>query len=155
MLLISWNVAGWNTTVNRIHEHYSTTTGAKKIDICARSNDGPENTLPLNGPGGTVGWLSWAPQTPGGDLRDEVLPVVLLICSAVIGLTVAAAIYFKRLAETLNLAIAKASTDPLTGLLNRAGLEAVLQDTDIERALADGNIALLNIDVDRLDINSG
>eukprot|EP00977_Amphora_coffeiformis_P010834 scaffold2536_cov169-Amphora_coffeaeformis.AAC.27 len=29
MLLISWNVAGWNTTVNRIHEHYSSTAATK------------------------------------------------------------------------------------------------------------------------------
>ena len=30
MLLISWNVAGWNTTVNRIHEHYSSSATKSK-----------------------------------------------------------------------------------------------------------------------------
>ena len=31
MLLISWNVAGWNTTVNRIHENYGTKSGTSKL----------------------------------------------------------------------------------------------------------------------------
>lgn len=122
-------------------------TGAEAIGISAEPVEDTEIAYSLEGPFGISGHLSLTPKTPGRALRVETLPWLLVFCGAVALVMISVARHFHHLAAQLNKAIVLASTDPLTGLSNRAALQSFIETPVIEHALGRGDIAVLNLDL--------
>ena len=94
-----------------------------------------------------IGHVAWSPPVPGRQLLGAALPVIL----ALSGLTLFATLFVGRAAAQQTSAFLKqkqiARTDPLTGLINRAGLDALLATAPVTRAIATGNIAAVYLDL--------
>jgi len=122
-------------------------TGATRFGFTTEAE--PEHGLALLCPLGTVtGWLYWTPRQPGTDLRQDLLPAILVFSAAMLLLSGLTSWYFYRQGQTLREATRLASTDQLTGLRNRAGLHACLTRPETQTALAKGHFALLTLDLD-------
>lgn len=124
-------------------------TGAASIDIIVAPITNTETDYAFDGPFGISGHLLLTPKTPGRVFRSEILPWLLVFCAAVVAIALSVARYFSHLAFQLNRAIVLASTDPLTGLSNRAAMQTFIQSPWIEQALDQGDIAVLNLDLNR------
>lgn len=127
-------------------------TGAGALDLVPGPAAGePDPAAPevlwLMGPEGAVARLAWVSRRPGTGLRQEVLPMVLATGFAMLAICFAAARFFGRQARRLDVAKVRASTDPLTGLLNRAGLDETLQTPALRLALQEGRVGVLNLDL--------
>lgn len=105
------------------------------------------DSLVLTGLDGPVGILSWQAMRPGTRLRAETLPAVLALSVAMLALCLAAGHLFRRQGQRLNEAVRLASTDQLTGLLNRAGLHAGLSGATYRDAQQRGRLAVITIDL--------
>lgn len=104
--------------------------------------------VPLIGPNGTpIAELVWTSSKVGTVLRAEIMPGILIVCAGIFGICVSAARYFYRQSAALELAVAVATTDRLTGLLNRAGLDEVLRRPETVATLDWGQMAILYIDL--------
>lgn len=107
-----------------------------------------EPGVDLVGPDGTpVAQLVWSPNDMGTALRKEIMPGLLLVCFCIFGICLFVARYFHQQSKALERAVVIASTDKLTGLLNRSGLEDVLRTPDAKAALNAGNVAVLYLDL--------
>jgi len=105
-------------------------------------------SLALEGPDGTpVAQLVWTPYDLGTMLRTDVLPFILLVCAGIFAICLSAARYFHDQAKMLERAHQVASTDQLTGLLNRSGLDGVLSKSPIRSAISAGHVAVLYLDL--------
>lgn len=124
-------------------------TNADAIEVSARDNTPNEMSYELDGPFGVIGHLSFKARTPGSDFRAEVLPWLVVFCAAVVIVTLSIARHFRHLASQLDKAIMLASTDPLTGLSNRAALQSFIESPLIDQALHKGEIAIVNLDLNR------
>ncbi|MGP6086941.1 diguanylate cyclase domain-containing protein [Antarctobacter jejuensis] len=122
-------------------------TGASRPDLTPFEDADGRDGLWLMGPDGQVAQLSWDRPAPGTGLRQEGLPVVVATGFAMLAICFAAGRFFGRQARRLNVATVRASTDPLTGLLNRAGLEETLQTSSLQAALEEGRVGVLNLDL--------
>lgn len=122
-------------------------TDAQTVGIQTEPTEGTEIAISFDGPFIVPGQLTITPVSPGREIRAEMLPWLLVFCSAVLFGSLSLARYFNHLAAQLNRAIALASTDPLTGLSNRAALQSVIENPKIEKALELGEVAVLNIDL--------
>lgn len=94
-----------------------------------------------------IGHVGWSPPEPGRQLLGAALPVIL----ALSGLTLFATLFVGRAAAQQTSAFLRqkqiARTDPLTGLINRAGLDALLATAPVTRAVETGNIAVVYLDL--------
>ncbi|WP_150524518.1 diguanylate cyclase domain-containing protein [Roseibium sediminis] len=110
--------------------------------------DSTEAHLDLVGPQGTpVAKLVWQPHRPGAALREEILPGILLVCFGIFAICISAARYFHQQSKALDQAMTIASTDQLTGLLNRSGLHELLRSTDLRARIDHGHLAIIYVDV--------
>lgn len=116
------------------------------IKPLAASEHGPN--VPLIGPDGKpIAELVWTTSKIGTVLRAEIMPGILVVCAGIFGICLSAARYFHRQGKALEIAVSVATTDRLTGLLNRAGLEEVLRRPAMDAMLAAGKMAVLYIDL--------
>lgn len=107
-----------------------------------------EPSVDLVGPDGTpVAQLVWTHKYVGTALRTEIMPGLLLVCFGIFGICVFAARYFHQQSKALARAINVASTDKLTGLLNRSGLDEVLRKPDAKARIEAGEVAVLYLDL--------
>jgi diguanylate cyclase (GGDEF)-like protein len=105
-------------------------------------------SLALAGPDGTpIAQLVWTPHDVGTMLRTDVLPFILLVCAGIFAICLSAARYFHEQAKMLERAHHVATTDQLTGLLNRSGLDSVLAKSGVRSAIAAGHVAVLYLDL--------
>lgn len=105
-------------------------------------------SLALEGPDGApVAQLVWTPYDLGTMLRTDVLPFILLVCAGIFAICLSAARYFYDQAKMLERAHQVATTDQLTGLLNRSGLDGVLSKSRIRSAISAGHVAVLYLDL--------
>ncbi len=97
--------------------------------------------------GQEIGHVSWAPPRPGSALLAAALPVVLGLSL----LTLCATSYVSRAAAKQTAAFlrekTKARTDKLTGLMNRAGLDEMVNDRPVTDALERGHVAIIYLDL--------
>jgi len=126
-------------------------TGATGFDIhgTAPAPAPADTAIPLPGPEGTPpsAWLTWEPRAPGTALRQSLALPLAAVALAMLALSALAAWHFQRLGRHLQTAHRIASTDPLTGLLNRAGLQAVVQDAATRHRIDAGAFAVLTLDI--------
>lgn len=102
----------------------------------------------LSGPDGEdFAQLAWTPSDFGTALRTEVLPGIILVCLGIFGICCSAAFYFHKQSRLLDQAHKFASTDQLTGLLNRSGLNDVLSTTTIKPKINMGHVAIIFLDL--------
>lgn len=104
--------------------------------------------LELVGPDGQpVAQLVWSPRHLGTVLRTEIMPGILLVCFGIFAICFSAARYFHLQSKALEHAVTVASTDKLTGLLNRSGLEDRLQQPGVGAQIQAGQVAVLYLDL--------
>ncbi|WP_299686040.1 diguanylate cyclase [uncultured Tateyamaria sp.] len=96
-----------------------------------------------------VATVTWDIQSLGTRLRDKLLPSVILIAASVLGICALAARYFRLQYIALGQARKIATTDQLTGVLNRAGLAESLRSKDILRSLERGHLAAIYLDLNK------
>lgn len=107
-----------------------------------------DTAVDLTGPDGTpIAKLSWSPHLLGTILREEILPGILLVCFGIFAICISAARYFHQQSKALDQAMTIASTDQLTGLLNRSGLHELLRSTDLRARIDHGHLAIIYVDV--------
>lgn len=123
--------------------------GADAVVLVAAPPNETEIAYEFDSPFDIINHLSLTPMTPGSDLRKEILPWLMIFCSAVSLVTLLVARYFRQLAVQLNRSIVLASTDPLTGLSNRVALQSLIESPLIGHALDHGYIAVINLDLNR------
>ena len=106
------------------------------------------STLKLRDARGNVtGTLVWTAPRPGAAALRDSIPVIGGICGL---LMVASALVGRasgRLTRMITQEREAARTDPLTGLMNRGGLEARIGDPRTVQALSDGALAVLYLDL--------
>lgn len=107
-----------------------------------------EPGINLPGPDGKpVARLVWSHQNVGTVLRSEVMPGLLLVCFGIFAICVFAARYFHLQSKALEHARVVASTDKLTGLLNRSGLDEMLASSSARARIETGQVAVIYIDL--------
>ncbi|MEQ8480189.1 MAG: diguanylate cyclase [Hoeflea sp.] len=107
-----------------------------------------EPGVDLQGPDGKpVARLVWSHQNVGTVLRTEIMPGLLLVCFGIFAICVFAARYFHLQSKALEQARVVASTDKLTGLLNRSGLDGVLSSSTARARIAAGQVAVIYLDL--------
>ncbi|WP_394691527.1 diguanylate cyclase domain-containing protein [Hoeflea sp.] len=107
-----------------------------------------EPSVDLVGPDGVpVAQLVWTHKHVGTVLRTEIMPGILLVCLGIFGICVFAARYFHQQSKALDRAMTVATTDKLTGLLNRSGLDEVLRKPAVKARIDAGHVAVLYLDL--------
>jgi diguanylate cyclase (GGDEF)-like protein len=101
------------------------------------------------GIGAPRGYINWEKPQSGTVLMRQVLPGILITCIAILGVCISAARYFHVQSTGYARATWLAQTDQLTGVLNRAGLQTVIEDPDFKRDLAAGHLAVMYIDLNK------
>lgn len=105
-------------------------------------------SVSLPGPdGAAVAQLVWTPHDLGTALRTEVMPAIVLVCLGIFAICLSAARYFHKQSLMLERAHRIASTDQLTGLLNRSGLDDVLGTAAVKSEVKAGNVAIVFLDL--------
>ena len=93
--------------------------------------------------------LRWTREYTGSKLRREIMPGLILFCLGLLGICGAAARYFHAQHLSLEQANEIAIKDQLTGLLNRAGLAALLRRKAVARRLTHGQLATIYVDLNK------
>jgi len=109
--------------------------------------EGADRSVLLEGPTGIVGNIALNADLPGSQFRRVALPWVLAICVALILLTAWMAVYFRKLATSLEQMHEVAMTDHLTGAANRTALTETLQTALLRQSLQEGNLAVISLDL--------
>jgi len=94
-----------------------------------------------------ISTLAWESPKPGIEILRRSLPIALIISFALLGVAFAAISLLKKRGKELTKAEKKAETDPLTGSLNRAGLESLIRSNSGQAALKSGDMALIYLDL--------
>lgn len=116
--------------------------------IAPAGNPPKEPAVDLVGPDGTpVAQLVWSHTHVGTILRMELMPGIVLVCLGIFGLCLFAARYFHQQSRALERALTVASTDTLTGLMNRSGLDEVLRTPDVKAQIDAAHVAVLYLDL--------
>lgn len=89
--------------------------------------DAGDSSIPLQTPDGTRSYLVWQNPDPGTDMLRDLLPVLLVLFSAFVMLTLFVLRQARDAALRLRESEDRAMRDPLTGLPNRAMLNAQVQ----------------------------
>jgi diguanylate cyclase (GGDEF)-like protein len=130
-----------------LFDQFAMATGASGFVVTATAEPQGE-ALTLRAPDGApTAWVTWVARQPGALLRADLMPGIVAFCLAMLALSLLAARYFHRQAQHLRHAQQIASTDQLTGVLNRAGLDTALRAADTKRKLAAAQFAVLTIDI--------
>jgi diguanylate cyclase (GGDEF)-like protein len=124
-------------------------SGAQRIELGAQNSGSADASFFLSGPKGLANQMQVTPRLTGTTVRNEFMPWLLLACAVVALISYAVARSFGSLAMELQQAISVAFTDQLTGISNRAALETFLASPRLAAALANGDMAVLSIDLDR------
>ncbi|WP_417413402.1 diguanylate cyclase domain-containing protein [Hoeflea sp.] len=104
--------------------------------------------IELVGPyGAPVAQLVWTHNQAGTALRMEIMPGLLLVCFGIFGICLFAARYFHQQSKALERAMTVASTDQLTGLLNRSGLDEALRAPKVKARVDAGHVAVIYLDL--------
>lgn len=107
-----------------------------------------EPGVELAGPDGTpVAQLVWTLRQGGSALRAEIMPGVILVCTGIFAICLFAARYFHQQSKALERAMVVASTDKLTGLLNRSGLDEALRAPKTKSRIDAGHVAVIYLDL--------
>jgi len=107
-----------------------------------------EPGIELVGPyGAPVAQLVWTHKQVGTALRMEIMPGLLLVCFGIFGICLFAARYFHQQSKALERAMVVASTDQLTGLLNRSGLDEALRAPKVKARVDAGHVAVIYLDL--------
>lgn len=125
-------------------------TGVDDIAVVLGRHPEAPNQISISGPTGIVSHLSWTPLSPGRDLRAQVLPFTILLSFTILLVCLSASLFFRRQAIRLEATKRMAETDPLTDLLNRAGLQERINSADYLRRFRRGEFAAISIDLNRL-----
>jgi diguanylate cyclase (GGDEF)-like protein len=126
----------------------ATLTQGTGYAITPIGNPAAEPAVALAGPDGTpVAQLVWVNRQTGTALRAEIMPGVLLVCLGIFAICLFAARYFHQQGKALERAMVVASTDKLTGLLNRSGLDEALRAPKTKSRIAAGHVAVIYLDL--------
>jgi diguanylate cyclase (GGDEF)-like protein len=126
----------------------ATLTQGTGYAITPIGNPAAEPAVALAGPDGTpVAQLAWVNRQTGTALRAEIMPGVLLVCLGIFAICLFAARYFHQQGKALERAMVVASTDKLTGLLNRSGLDEALRAPKTKSRIAAGHVAVIYLDL--------
>ena len=136
------------------HEMLSATAGSLlleegiKLTLADQTDNSGSALLNLiDMEGATIANLTWDAPRPGDEVFRRGLPVALLISLILLGIAIAASSLLQKRAREVIAALKRAETDPLTGLLNRAGLASLIKSERAQAALRDGEMALLYLDL--------
>lgn len=140
--------------VSRLDEEWAASLAQKaRLESLELVSDisvvGPDAPRLLSPEGTPVAAITWTKEFSGTALRNEILPAIVLLCLGMLGICGSAARYFHAQAVSLDHATEIAIKDQLTGLLNRAGLQAALMRKDISKRLAKGHLATIYVDLDK------
>ena len=106
------------------------------------------SVLPLTGvDGAEVGALKWPTPRPGQDLLTRTAPVVGLLFLVLLGGSWVVAHMAMQQAQSHMREWLSARSDPVTGLLNRAGLGELIGTPPVQAALARGEAAVIYVDL--------
>lgn len=97
-----------------------------------------------------VGYLVWDSPVAGKMLRQQIMPAILGVCASILMACFCAARFFEGQHRSLQKAMRIATTDPLTGVLNRAGLRHVSQLKLTAAAIAEARVAVVYVDMNGL-----
>lgn len=100
---------------------------------------GPDDTRPTG--------LTWKASRPGQSLRVSSSQIIASICLSILAITFVAARFFHGQSQSLDRLREVASTDQLTKVLNRAGLERIVRSDDVATQLEAGRGAVLYLDL--------
>jgi diguanylate cyclase (GGDEF)-like protein len=126
----------------------ATLTQGTGYAITPIGNPATEPAVALAGPDGTpVAQLVWVNRQTGTALRAEIMPGVLLVCLGIFAICLFAARYFHQQGKALERAMVVASTDKLTGLLNRSGLDEALRAPKTKSRIGAGHVAVIYLDL--------
>ena len=104
--------------------------------------------LPMRDASGRLlGYVTWDNPRPGNAILISAVPILMLL--SCLTLFVAATVGRTSARQTLAFVQEKlrARTDPLTGLLNRAGLDEILDQPRVSTALQNGSAAIIYLDL--------
>jgi diguanylate cyclase (GGDEF)-like protein len=96
-----------------------------------------------------VALLAWTMPSTGAALRQDLYPSVVLIALCILGICGLVARYFRSQYVALGQANMVATTDQLTGLLNRAGLGERLGSKGFTQRLQKGHLAAIYLDLNK------
>lgn len=102
--------------------------------------------------GAPVATLSWSMRSVGLALRRELLPSIAWVILSIGAICALAAHYFHTQYVALRQANTVATTDQLTGLMNRAGLEKVLKTKEFAESLTHGHLAAIYLDLNNFKV---
>jgi diguanylate cyclase (GGDEF)-like protein len=94
-----------------------------------------------------VATVTWTMQSTGAQLRKQLLPSLLLVGLVIIIICAAVGHFFQSQHKALSDARKVATTDQLTGLMNRAGLLEKLDEKLFSNGLENGHLAAIYIDL--------
>lgn len=120
------------------------------VSLLGPADAQPKNTLfipILDADRNRIATLSWPPPQPGWRLMKESAPLIFgVVLLVLMGMFVVHRAASRQTAAYV-LEHERARTDPLTGLLNRKGLEERIESEAAQSALKDGEIALIYLDL--------
>ncbi|WP_372990351.1 diguanylate cyclase domain-containing protein [Sulfitobacter sp.] len=119
----------------------------KEVPSSATLENGTVLTNPDDQP---VGYLVWDSPVAGKMLRQQIMPAILIVCASIVLACFGAARFFDGQHRAVQKAMQIATTDQLTGVLNRAGLHQVFEGEQTTAAIADGRVAVIYIDMNGL-----
>jgi diguanylate cyclase (GGDEF)-like protein len=96
-----------------------------------------------------VATLTWEMPSTAAALRQKLMPSVAFIALAILAICGLVARYFRLQYRALGRANIVATTDQLTGLLNRAGLAERLQGKYVLQSLEEGHLAAIYLDLNK------
>ncbi len=121
--------------------------GINELKISTATTEYANGSLPLAGPLGLVGSISWQAELQGTLARKIALPWILLVCFTFVFLIVWLLRRFRTMSDSLTIMHEVATTDQLTGLANRTALNEILQFPSTRDALASGEFAVISLDL--------
>lgn len=111
--------------------------------------EGDVMSIPLLGPTDqTVGYLVWDKPFIGKILRLEIGPPIVFVCIALMLACVIAAGFFNAQQNSIERLNEENTTDQMTGLLNRSGLQNIANLRETASDIRDGRLALIYLDLD-------
>ena len=111
-----------------------------------------DHSIQISGISGEgIGRLSWPNLKPGNEILARLAPFYLAVSAVMTILSFFMKGWYRQLIQSIlteRERVKKAAeTDSLTGLLNRAGVSALVETSEIREALSKGTCALLYLDV--------
>lgn len=99
-----------------------------------------------------LGQLTWPEPRPGLNLLTRTAPVVALLSLVLLGSSWMVAQMAMTQAQAHMHEWLSARSDPVTGLLNRAGLDEVIATQPVQQAMAQGAVAAIYVDLNGVKV---